>query len=52
MVFSRTAEKHAHQKKAVPDGTNALVIHNPCGRDVVLANRPFALTVVDNLLHD
>jgi hypothetical protein len=52
MVFSRTAEENAHQTKAVPHGTNALVIHNPRVRNAVLANRPFASTVVDNLLHD
>ncbi|KAK0639167.1 hypothetical protein B0T16DRAFT_360466, partial [Cercophora newfieldiana] len=52
MVFSRTAEKDARQTKAAPDDTNALVIHNPRGRDVVLASRPFASHVVDNLLHD
>ena len=53
MVFSRTAEENPHyQTNAVPNDTNALVIHNPRGRDVVLNSRPFASRVVDNLLHD
>ncbi|KAK0622376.1 hypothetical protein B0T14DRAFT_148120 [Immersiella caudata] len=52
MVFSRTGAKDAHTQEtgAPPDNSNALVIHNPGGTDIVLAGRPFVSRVVDDLL--
>jgi hypothetical protein len=40
------------ETRSSPGGSNALVIHNPQGTDVVLAGRPFASRVVDSLLQD
>jgi hypothetical protein len=52
MVFSRTGMKDTptNETGTHPDNSNALVIRNPGGTDIVLAGRPFASRVVDDLL--
>ncbi|KAI8653162.1 Helo-like-N domain-containing protein [Fusarium keratoplasticum] len=55
MVFSPTAERKAHEGDAGPrpDGSNALILRNSQGTDIVLASkRPMAAEVVDDLLYD
>ncbi|KAH7254987.1 hypothetical protein B0J15DRAFT_495041 [Fusarium solani] len=55
MVFSPTAERKAHEGdvRPRPDESNALIIRNSQGTDIVLASkRPMAAEVVDDLLYD
>lgn len=55
MVFSPTAERKAHQGDTMPrpDDSNALIIRNSQGTDIVLASkRPMVAEVVDDLLYD
>ncbi|RMJ17212.1 hypothetical protein CDV36_003129 [Fusarium kuroshium] len=55
IVFSPTAERKAHEGDARPhpDDSNALIIRNSQGTDIVLASkRPMASEVVDDLLYD
>lgn len=54
IVFAQTAqtEDFKKQSKLQPNDHNALVLHNPHGSDVVLARRPMAAQVVDDLLYD
>ncbi|KAL2674084.1 hypothetical protein Neosp_012530 [[Neocosmospora] mangrovei] len=55
MIFYPTAERKAHEGdvKPQPDDSNALVLRNPQGSDIVLATkRPMAAEVVDDLLYD
>ncbi|KAK4451044.1 hypothetical protein QBC34DRAFT_402054 [Podospora aff. communis PSN243] len=55
MVFSRTGTRDgppSHGADTMPDDSNALVIRDPSGTDIVLAGRPFAAQVVDSLLQE
>ncbi|KAK3312935.1 hypothetical protein B0H66DRAFT_644071 [Apodospora peruviana] len=52
MVFSRTAGRNKNEGSTVPNNSNALVIRSSRGTDIVLAQRPFAAQVVQDLLHD
>ncbi len=54
MVFSRTVggDFDAHETTADPSSSNALVIHNTHGTDIVLARRPLMTNVIDSLLHE
>ncbi|KAF5012751.1 hypothetical protein FDECE_1171 [Fusarium decemcellulare] len=54
MVFSRTANKAAQDSNPdlKPDDRNALVLRDPHGSDIVVAERPVAARVVDDLLYD
>ncbi|KAJ3549091.1 hypothetical protein NM208_g683 [Fusarium decemcellulare] len=54
MVFSRTANKAAQDNNPdlQPDDSNALVLRDPHGSDIVVAERPAAAQVVDDLLYD
>ncbi|KAF4450172.1 hypothetical protein FALBO_16528 [Fusarium albosuccineum] len=54
MVFSRTANKAAQDSNSnlQPDDSNALVLRDPHGSDIVVAERPIAARVVDDLLYD
>ncbi|EEU36698.1 uncharacterized protein NECHADRAFT_86503 [Fusarium vanettenii 77-13-4] len=55
MVFYPTAERKAHEGdvRPRPDDSNALILRNPQGTDIVLASkRPMAAEVVDDLLYD
>ncbi|RSL58392.1 hypothetical protein CEP54_007782 [Fusarium duplospermum] len=55
MVFLPTAERKAHEGDAGPhpDDSNALIIRNSQGTDIVLASKsPMAAEVVDDLLYD
>ncbi|WAO95562.1 Helo-like-N domain-containing protein [Fusarium falciforme] len=55
MVFLPTAERKAHEGDTGPrpDGSNALILRNSQGTDIVLASkRPMAAEVVDDLLYD
>ncbi|KAK0639817.1 hypothetical protein B0T16DRAFT_463454 [Cercophora newfieldiana] len=53
-IFSRVgrAGGSPKQQDREDDQSNVLIIHNPRGKDVVLAQRPFASQVVDGLLRD
>lgn len=55
MIFYPTAERKAHEGdvKPQPNDSNALVLRNPQGTDIVLASkRPMAAEIVDDLLYD
>ncbi|KAJ4320922.1 hypothetical protein N0V84_005626 [Fusarium piperis] len=55
LVFSPTAERKAQQGDVMPrpDDSNALIIRNSQGTDIVLASKkPMAAEVVDDLLYD